>query len=134
MTDEEIDKLSRWFDAEITPCGSRVTCRPAPDDTDADYLVVVATDAKLSELMAHLATEQWKWEGATEHYQNIAANTFMSLRRGSDNLIVTRNRDFARLHKIATHICARLNLAAKPDRIMVFQAVLYGNTDYGEQT
>lgn len=131
MTPQDIEKLQLWCGAEVTPCGSRVTCNPAPVDTDTDYLVFVATDDHLSKLFTYLDKEGWQWEGATEHYQNVCANTFASFRRGSDNLIVTKNRDFVRLHKIATRICARLNLMEKPDRIMVFQAVLYGNTEWG---
>lgn len=108
-----------------------MTCNPAPVGTDTDYLVFVATDAHLSNLMTYLSNENWKWEGATEHYQNVCANTFTSFRRDGDNLIVTTNREFVRLHKIATRICTRLNLMSKPDRIMLFQAVLYGNTEWG---
>lgn len=131
MTPQDIEKLQLWYGAEVTPCGSRVTCNPAPVDTDTDYLVFVATDDHLSKLLTYLDKEGWQWEGATEHYQNVCANTFTSFRRGSDNLIVTKNRDFVRLHKIATRICTRLNIMEKPDRIMVFQAVLYGNTEWG---
>lgn len=131
MTPQDIEKLQLWYGAEVTPCGSRVTCNPAPVDTDTDYLVFVATDDHLSKLLTYLDKEGWQWEGATEHYQNVCASTFTSFRRGSDNLIVTKNRDFVRLHKIATRICARLNLMEKADRIMVFQAVLYGNTEWG---
>lgn len=130
MLPEHIEKLRRWYGAEITPCGSRVTCNPPPQDTDADYLVFVEPGDPLSKLTSHLGGDEgWHWEGATEHYQNVVANTFMSFRKGDENLIVTSSREFVRLHKIATHICTRLNVPTKADRIAVFQAVLYGNCD-----
>lgn len=126
-----IQRLEYDFHCEISHCGSRVTCNPAPTDTDDDWLVFVDDHTHLSQMVERLTTDGWRWEGATEHYQNVASNTFMSWRRDNDNLIVTTNRDFARLHKVATRICTRLNLMQKADRIMVFQAVLYGNTEHG---
>lgn len=129
MTPVELDTLGAVFNADVTPCGSRVTCSPPPGNTDADYLVLLNGDLALAKLFDFLVGGGWQWEGATEHYQNVAANAFTSFRKGSDNLIVTTNPDFARRHKVATHICKRLNLMSKPDRIMVFQAVLYGNLE-----
>ena len=107
------------------PCGSRVTCSPAPTDTDADYLVVIPnTHGAVADAVGKLGEAGFKWEGG-EHYQ-IAANTFMSWRKGDVNLIVTRNSSFAVKHGVATSICKKLNLMSKDDRIMVFKAVLYG--------
>jgi len=131
MDDNFIAKLHAEFGAEVTACGSRVTCNPAPIDTDADFLVVVDSHRNLSELVGYLDEQKWHWEGATEHYQDLARDTFMSWRKSNENLIVTTNTDFAQKHKIATRICTRLNLMNKQDRIMVFQSVLYGNTEWG---
>lgn len=54
-------------------------------------------------------------------------NVFNSWRRGDVNLIVTTDPQFARKHRAANKVCKALNLMAKADRVLVFQAVLYGN-------
>lgn len=51
----------------------------------------------------------------------------MSWRKGKLNFIVTKNEDFIRKHKLATYVCKSLNLLNKKHRILVFQAILYGN-------
>lgn len=110
----------------VEPCGSRVTCNPAPTDTDRDYLVIVPQeDDAVSDVVALLSNRCYQWEGS-EHYQQAARNDFMSWRHDDINLIVTRNHDFVKRHRAATHVCARLNLLRKDDRVAVFQAVLYG--------
>ena len=115
-------------DCTVEPCGSRVTCKPAPTDTDEDFLVQIAADeSAISRVVGLLVGAGFKWEGDTEHYQ-AAANEFMSWRRGDINLIVTASGDFARRHRAATSVCTRLNLMNKDDRIALFQAVLYGDT------
>ncbi|WP_287178065.1 hypothetical protein [Mesorhizobium sp.] len=111
----------------IELCGSRVTCNPPPLDTDQDYLVEMPSDEQsISRVVGLLTDARFRWEGDTEHYQS-AANEFMSWRRGDINLIVTASAEFARRHRAATHVCTRLNLMVKDDRIALFQAVLYGD-------
>lgn len=112
---------------DIEPCGSRVTCDPPPLDTDRDYLVVVPDDVNAFHLMTILKSHAFKWEGG-EHYQ-AAAGGFMSWRRDDVNLIVTADQEFAARHRAATAVCKRLNLQNKSDRVAVFQAVLYGNSE-----
>ncbi|NTS31393.1 hypothetical protein HQ945_09020 [Phyllobacterium sp. BT25] len=117
----------------VEPCGSRVTCDPAPIDTDQDYLVEVQSgEAIVSSLVMVLVDFGFRWEG-NEHYQDAARNDFMSWRRDDINLIVTANYDFASRHRAATHVCTRLNLQNKDDRIALFQAVLYGNKWSGKK-
>lgn len=111
----------------VEPCGSRVTCDPAPVDTDEDFLVVVPSDQlKVAAVVDKLGDSGFRWEGS-EHYQIVAAGDFMSWRKGVANLIVTANEAFAARHRAATHVCKRLNLLKKQDRVALFQAVLYGN-------
>lgn len=112
---------------KVEPCGSRVTCDPAPIDTDQDYLVEVPNEHdRISRTVCILSEADFGWEGG-EHYQMAAAGDFMSWRHGEINLIVTANAGFAQRHRAATSVCKRLNLLSKPDRIALFQAVLYGN-------
>lgn len=126
-TIEILNKLG----CKVEACGSRVTCNPAPTDTDEDYLVEV-TGCDISDVVNVLAEQGFFWEGNhAEHYRN-AANTFMSWRKDDLNFIVTDEPGFAKNHRAATALCTRLNLINKPDRIALFQAVLYGEIWDGE--
>lgn len=117
----------------VEPCGSRVTCRPAPTDTDHDHLVeIYGHEGSVSRIIDLLHSANFEWEGSHQHYQSVAASEFMSWRRDDINLIVTANAEFARRHRAATHVCTRLNLMVKADRIALFQAVLYGNIHKSE--
>lgn len=113
------------FGAGASPCGSRVTCSPAPMHTDRDFLVEV-----LPESSEGLATALWDLhfvrEGDVTYFHDAKGDGFASYRRGDLNLIVTSDAKFAERHRAATHVCTRLNLMHKPDRIALFQAVLYG--------
>ena len=128
MFSAEVITLERECNANFDCCGSRVTVSPAPQDTDEDWLVVIRSGRKnVSKAVGILAENGYKWEGDSEHYQDVAGDTFMSWRKGNVNLIVTANADFAHKHHVATSLCKRLNLANKEDRLAVFQAVLYAN-------
>ena len=98
----------------IEPCGSRVTCDPPVMNTDADYLIECpSAEAAVSAVVNDLSSAGYQWEGSSNHYQSCAVVGFMSWR-------------------IATALCARLNLMKKADRIAVFQAVLYGKTQVND--
>ena len=111
--------------SEYCMCGSRVTCDPPPSDTDEDWLVLLRDDFELSVLADKLVNNGYDIEGG-EHYQLSADNTFASFRNRAVNLIVTKNRDFFAKHKLATAVCAKLNLQDKVHRKTLFQAILYG--------
>lgn len=125
--DAKLNEALRDWDVE--PCGSRVTCDPAPVNTDRDFLVtlksVTRADAAIADVVGALSDLGFVWEGS-QHYQDMIGNYFMSFRKGDMNLIVTASLDFARRHRAATHVCKRLNLLEKKDRVALFQAVLYG--------
>lgn len=108
--------------------GSRVTCDPAPTDTDEDWLVVLPPGdrGRVSEAVAVLSEGGFEWEGDSEHYQDSASSGFMSWRNGRVNLIVTASADFVGKYRVATSVCKRLNLMSRPDRVLVFRAILYG--------
>lgn len=119
---EELQKIG----CKISAAGSRVTCNPAPDTSDHDYLVYAdGDDGILSQVVAILSTAGFEWEGNSKHYQHCGDEGFMSWRKDQLNLIVTKNPGFARRHKLATQVCKELNLMNKADRIRLFQAILY---------
>lgn len=111
------------LDAFVVACGSRITCSPPPENTDHDFLVHVDA-ADLPEIVSQLTSMGFHWEG-NEHYQDAGTNGFMSWRKDDQNLIVTANPEFALQHQLATALCKKLNLMFKPDRIAVFEALLY---------
>lgn len=125
MSDEILSVLAAQ-DAEVSQTGSRYICTPAPTDTDDDYLVVLPSPSKMADLISALEEHGFSWDHGDE-YDGDGESTFASYRLGKLNLICTHSPDFAVKHRAATHVCKALNLLQKPQRVMVFQAVLYAN-------
>lgn len=107
--------------------GSRVTCNPPPTDTDADYIVLVENH---SDFRPHVLGAGFSIGGSRALDVDVPLDhddRFSSYVRGEINLIVTSDASFFRRFMAATSVAKRLNLMHKPDRIALFQAVLYGN-------
>ena len=107
--------------------GSRVTCNPAPQNTDQDVLVLVADHASFRQ---HILTQGYTIDGSM--VMDVAmpldvADRFTSYSKDEINLIVTEDKKFYRRFLAASSVAKRLNLLDKSDRIALFQAVLYGN-------
>ena len=107
---------------KIDYVGSRVTCVPAPTDTDEDVLIL--TD-DLSKFVTGCVKAGFKKTGS------YAGTAFVSLRQGEVNLIITDEGEFYDKFMLATHVCKSLNVLDKQHRITVFQAILYGKA-YGK--
>jgi len=107
--------------ANAEPVGSRVTCDPAPTDTDEDWLVLVREVP-----VEKLQEAGFSQEGSPEFYTGNDAGGFRSWRKGDLNVITTQSDEFYRLFLTATYLAKRFNLLRKQDRIALFQAVLYG--------
>lgn len=112
----------------VTLCGSRVTCSIVSDTSDYDYLVQLpATDTEIiNSVIDILIDNNYKLEGG-EHYQISIGRTFHSFRKDDMNLLVSTNTVWCERHHVATHVCKQLDILDKSKRIMVFQAILYGN-------
>jgi len=108
--------------------GSRVTCDPPVMNTDEDYLLHVREDA-WEDFCLELIAQGWGSGGSdipdTEDITPIE-DRFKAYRLGVVNLIVTRSPVFYQRFLAASTVALRLNLLNKGDRIMLFQAVLYG--------
>lgn len=127
MIDSTLLNLLIATGCNVTLCGSRVTCSIVPETSDFDYLVQIPRDEKIYETVLDLLPgPDWTLEGG-QHYDTGIRNTFHSFRRGNVNLLLSMNAEWCAKHHIATHICKRLDILDKPKRVMVFQAVLYGN-------
>lgn len=113
----------------ITAVGSRVTCDPAPTDTDQDWLLYVeAKDYR--PLLGFLLASKWEPGGSlvpVDESYRPPNERFNSFKLGVDNAIVTDSMEFHKRFLAASSIAKRLNLLEKADRIALFQAVLYGN-------
>lgn len=111
-----------------TLVGSRVTCNPAPVDTDQDILVL-ADQARRDDLLQHLADCEYDHAGSdVSDSINFDPNSpFRSYSLGEINVIVTWSDEFHGRFLAATSVAKKLNLLRKEDRIDLFQAVLYGN-------
>jgi hypothetical protein len=113
------------------PVGSRVTCSPAPMDTDEDFLALVAPEVFVGfEQMLYL--RGFQFGGSRIHAGGCLVgdeSSFQSYTLGQTNMIVTASEAFFNRFMAATSIAKRLNLLDKFDRIALFQAVLYGAPD-----
>lgn len=117
--DELNPLVKRWF-----LCGSRVTCDPPVENTDRD-IMVLAKDAV--EFATKAVDAGFVMGGSMEPQDCAAAFRYVSMRRGSDNVIFTEDEEFFKRFYAATSASKKLNLLKKDDRVMLFQAVLYGN-------
>lgn len=111
----------------ITPVGSRITCNPAPTNTDADYLVLISPSA-WQILKYQMDLFSFKQDGQEHYAGQINTNfEFKSFSRNEINLIITSSLEFYDRFIAASSIAKRFNLLKKEDRIALFQACIYGN-------
>lgn len=109
----------------VHPTGSREICNPPPIETDDDYIVLVR-DIEKAELYLEtsvLATS----EGSEPDDMFGNDSSFVSMRLGEVNFILTQDLHFFSKFVLATKVARKLNLLKKDDRICLFQAILYGN-------
>lgn len=120
-------------------CGSRVTCNPAPTDTDQDVIVLV-------EAIAATSASKCSVKPRKEYSEVVAAplyeagfvvggsarsdDDFESWTKGDINLILTADPAFYDKFVAATTVARRLNLLDKEDRKALFRAVLYSEACY----
>ena len=118
----------REYVLDLRPVGSRVTCNPTPENTDADYLILLSP--KSSFFFQKLEEEGYIQDGSV--IQDVVnkippEDRFYSFSKKPINIIATKSPKFFFRFMAATHVATQLNLLDKEQRIMLFQAVLYGN-------
>jgi hypothetical protein len=122
--------IVRGLFAKVEPVGSRVTCVPAPTDTDEDWLCLLSADTESGvNFDAALVALGWRLGGSqpTDDQVMPPSAKFWSYTHGEVNIIVTQSTEFFARFMAATAVSKRLNLLNKADRIALFQAVLYAN-------
>jgi hypothetical protein len=128
VTDNTVFDLLEPLCLDIQPVGSRVTCVPAPANTDQDFLLLVTKSqvAAVDSLLSAVSFEV----GGSRPGNTLAVDalgSFRSYKHDDINFIITTDMNFFSLFMAATSVAKRLNLMNKADRIALFQAVLYGN-------
>ncbi len=121
MTDMEMVLKTKFGAIAV---GSRVTCRPAPTNTDQDYLVL--DEMSSVEFSGWLIDQGFE---TTTDFDYGEMAEFVSWRKGDINVIAAQSKDFWVKFLSASSVCKRLNLLRKPDRIAVFRSVLYNEID-----
>lgn len=112
------------------PVGSTVTCVPIPEGADNDILALITDPREFLPFIGECVQYYgFTFDGSEVENSDQPTMSFVSLTHPSDNtnLIITRSKEFATKFLVATHVCKTLNLLDKNHRILVFQAVLYGN-------
>ena len=114
----------------VWPVGSRVTCNPAPTDTDEDWLVLCCDHKALKFFDETVDAAGFKLGGSLidDNVNTVPLeDRFHAFRLDDVNITFTTSQKFADRFIAATSVAKRLNLMDKSDRIALFQAVLYGN-------
>lgn len=114
----------REFVKDEMLCGSRVTCNPAPTDTDQDVLVRI-DKAAIGEVATVLYRNGWNLGGSGDQ-----DSEFESWTKADINLILVWDLDFYARHACATGLCKHLNLLSKADRQAAFRAMLYNESPW----
>lgn len=128
----------------IEPVGSRVTCEPPPEDSDADFLVLVAEE-DFDDFTSLLEDGGWELGGSVVAPAEFDVSAYSTAGYGFNsytkemecgtvyNFIITCSEEFFDKFMAATAEAKALNLLKKEERVALFQKVLYGNEHYLEQ-
>jgi hypothetical protein len=104
--------------------GSREICDPVPKHRDVDYICI--TGKEIEQASEDLQRFGWTYEGNAPYHGGNNPSPFRSFRKGQINLIVTEEDEFYHKFVLATKVAKKLNLLYKEQRILLFQAILYG--------
>jgi hypothetical protein len=111
----------------VQPVGSRITCNPPVMDTDEDFLLLVKDHRAFRDKAFYVGFYLGGSVLVDASVPLDAVDRFSSYTRRPVNLIVTEDPEFFRKFMLATRIATALNLLDKADRVILFQAILYGN-------
>lgn len=106
---------------EFAYVGSRVTCNPAPTDTDRDILVL-CVEGEMGELVERIMQAGGSVCGDADY-----GDTMIPLRLGEDNFLVTEDEEYYHHFRAVTAAVRFLNIMDKPTRHAIFSALLDGN-------
>lgn len=119
MPSEDLIKLQE-LGCEIYCVGSRTIQQGFTDESDYDFLVFKAKP--LPEVMEDLG---YNLEKGSAHYEP-SEGQFNSWRKGSVNIILTKDNLFKLKFLLANNTAKALRLVKREERVRLFQKVLYG--------
>lgn len=104
---------------EYAYVGSRVTCNPAPTDTDRDILVL-CVEGELREVMQQIYDAGGDACGDKDYGDDMVA-----MRLGAeDNYLLTENEDYYEKFIAVTAVARGLNIMDKSSRHAMFKCLL----------
>jgi hypothetical protein len=117
----EINKIAKpKFSCTMShPIGSRYICSPPPMDTDIDTLFLVP-DLEI----AQQALEDEGWICDAGDAYDLNQWSFISMRKGENNYILTDQFSFYEYFVLAADVCKHLNITSKNERIWVHHKLL----------
>ena len=124
-----LERLEELLSSAINdePVGSQVICCPPPKNSDIDILVLVQYAGQISESKAAKALPNWERGTFASFYEETIFTSSRLFIGGFDiNLIEMTNPEDYNKFLLATTVAKRFNLLKKEDRIVLFQAILYG--------
>ena len=107
--------------------GSREICNPPVLDTDDDTVLLVADLREFTLKAVAIGFEIGGSDVMARVDFEHESQKFVSLTCVDDNLIVVDDDSFFERFMLATRVAKKLNVATKENRIVLFQAILYGN-------
>jgi len=113
---EELEKLEG---IKLIKSGSFFVC--GEEGTDIDFFALnTKKNVSLIEKLGYKTNQM-----EINKYGEVS--DFISYRRGRFNIVLLPNKKTMDKVRVASHICKRLKVTKKIDRIAVFQAILYNN-------
>lgn len=100
------------------PTGSYIICSPPVENTDRDILIHVKDRSTFD-----YACQKDGWKFCGKEYAE-AKGSFVALRKGIFNLILTEDESFYWLFSQATDLAKKLNLKEKQQRIDLFHYII----------
>jgi len=122
MEHDELEAII-WLTKSKMPffrTGSREICKPAPTNTDADFLVLDINHEGKFEKNGYVLTTE-------DRREQYGETDFETYRQGEVNLIVVHSWESFKAWRAATAAAKQMNLLDKAKRIALFQGVLYGS-------
>lgn len=124
----ELKELEEMLGAPLEMVGSRVICPNAlRPNSDWDYLVLVKGLRRAVKLLVENDFVCGTSLGAHDTLNSEGQIVFASLKRGLVNVIATDDEDWHKAFLLANRTATMLGLTVKSQRILLFQAILYGN-------
>ena len=117
MTEQEVVKMLKEKGVRFFLTGSQAIAPDLAYESDTDFAV----------LDARGRLDLSDWEDESSNLGKYDGDDFTSYRKGDINLIVMKSADMFYRWEVATAAAKQMGIQSRPERIRLFQGVLYGN-------